>query len=161
MPIAPARLLPAVAGFALMGGLLPLGLMAVVLQPAPPLPWAVEEVAPVVEAPEVKRIYIEIETPFSVSLGPQAALVEANLAFGLRGEVLALAELQKTVDAQMARINAVLLAETQAMVLEGMDSAALHKVLPERLRGVINGMLGTEDWPEPVEEVMLIELVMQ
>jgi hypothetical protein len=96
-----------------------------------------------------------------VSLGPQAALVEANLAFGLRGEVLALAELQKTVDAQMARINAVLLAETQAMVLEGMDSVALHKVLPERLRGVINGMLGTEDWPEPVEEVMLIELVMQ
>ncbi|MEY4985059.1 MAG: hypothetical protein RIR62_3325, partial [Pseudomonadota bacterium] len=38
---------------------------------------------------------------------------------------------------------------------------AMHRELPERLRKIINGAIGTEDWPEPVVEVLITSLAIQ
>lgn len=160
MPSA-ARMLPVVAGFVLVGGLLPVGIVAVFMQPPQPLPWTTEATEAPAEAPELQRVYVELEDPLMVSLGPDAGTMQARLAVVVEGVPLDLLELQAKVEAQTATLNAAMLAEAQTLVTSGAKSLDMHAALPERLRSVINGIIGTESWPEPVEEVMLIELVMQ
>mgnify|MGYP000016294249 CR=1 FL=1 len=61
------------------------------------------------------------------------------------------------MDAELAAVEG----EAQKLMDVGADSDALHRELPERLRKIINGAIGTEDWPEPVVEVLITSLAMQ
>lgn len=160
MPSVP-RLMPALAGFLLMGGLLPVGIVTVYILPSQPLPWASEETPVPEEAPALARIYVEMPDPLMVSLGDSAGTMHVNLAAVVEGPPLDLLELEKKVEAQAAALNAAMLAEAQLIVSDGAKTVDVHAILPERVRTVINGIIGTESWPEPVQEVIVTALMMQ
>lgn len=149
-------------GFLCMGGIVPALVVALWLQPAP-APLVPDSTAGPAEAEETEEelVYVPLDNPVSVALGSQGRRLQAYLAVAVRGKPMDLLALNATVEAKRQPLEAALLVETQAMMAEGADGTELHSALPERLRRVINAGIGTEAWPEPVEEVLITSLVLQ
>ncbi len=149
---------PAILGFAFPAGLA-LALAAVLLVSYPPRVEVAAEEA-VVEQEALTHLYIALEEPLYVSLGTGPRM-KLDLAVSVSGTSAQLLELNAVVDDQLSRVRAAILSEAQEMVMEGADSVMVHAALPERARDTINGMLGSEDFPEPVAEVLILGLALQ
>lgn len=149
---------PAILGFAFPAGLA-LALAAVLLMSYPPRVEVAAEEA-VVEQEALTHLYIALEEPLYVSLGTGPRM-KLDLAVSVSGTSAQLLELNAVVDDQLSRVRAAILSEAQEMVMEGADSVMVHAALPERARDTINGMLGSEDFPEPVAEVLILGLALQ
>lgn len=153
---------PAVLGFVLMTAPM-LGLTgALWVQPMPaplytPKPGRVEAQG----TEEVPLQYIDLPDPLSVATAPGEPRMQVTLAVAIRAELEKLLPMKDVVTAKSQRISALMLGVAQDMVAAGADSDTLHRDLPAALRGVINRELGTEDWPEPVEEVLITSLMVQ
>lgn len=154
--------LPAVMGFAVMA--LPMAGVLVALWTAP-MPTLLQKEAATEQVgdapPEAGVIYVDLPEPLTVATAPNQPRVQITLAVAIEGDLLKLAGMEETVMAKSQRITAEMLAEAQQMMADGADSDRLHRELPERLRRVINGAIGTEDWPEPVAEVLVTSLALQ
>ena len=155
--------LPAVLGFAVTA--LPMAGLLVALWTAPlPAPMRVADPAAAQDGkavPESGVIYVDLPDPLTVAISANKPRVQITLAVAIKGNLLKLAAMEEDVLAKAQRITAEMLGEAQVLVGEGADSAVLHRDLPERLRRVINGAIGTEDWPEPVAEVLITSMAMQ
>ncbi len=149
---------PAILGFAFPAGLA-LALATVLLVSYPPRVEVAAEEA-VVEQEALTHLYIALEEPLYVSLGTGPRM-KLDLAVSVSGTSAQLLELNAVVDDQLSRVRAAILSEAQEMVMEGADSVMVHAALPERARDTINGMLGSEDFPEPVAEVLILGLALQ
>lgn len=158
-------LLPMVAGFATMT--LPMAGLVAALWAAPrPAPLRVahetvveEETAE--EKAESGVIYVDLPEPLTVATVQNQARMQVSLAVLIRGNLLELAGMDDAITQKSKRIMAEMLIEAEEMVAEGADSDRLHRDLPERLRQVINGAIGTEDLPEPVAEVLITSMALQ
>lgn len=155
--------LPALIGFA--AAVLPMAALLFALWMAPlpePLYRDVPQAAEAAEAgPETGVIYVDLPEPLMVATAANQPRVQIALAVALKGDLLKLAALGDEVLAKSQPLSAEMLSVAQQMVAEGADSDMLHRDLPERLRAVINGAIGTEDWPEPVAEVLFTSLALQ
>lgn len=150
----------AVLGFVAMGGIFPALVVALWLQPLPVLIPDAPVEATAVEEEKGQLVYVPLQNPVSVALGSGARL-QAYLAIAVRGEPLELAALNQRVETLLQPIEAAMLVEAQGMMAEGADGGRLHAEMPERMRAVMNHAIGTADWPEPVEEVLVTSLVVQ
>lgn len=154
--------LPAVFGFSSMA--LPMAGLLVALWTAPlPQPFKMTEgeEAHGDEKVEIAVHYVDLPEPLTVATAPGQPRVQITLAVAIKGNLLKLAGMEEEVLAKAQRITADMLGEAQKLMDVGADSDALHRELPERLRKIINGAIGTEDWPEPVVEVLITSLAMQ
>lgn len=155
--------LPAALGFAVVT--LPMLGMLVGLWTAPmPAPLHLTEAEPAPEeagTEEAGVVYIDLPDPLTVATSADSPRAQITLALAIRGDLGKIAQMQGDVLAMAQRISAQMLNEAQQMVSEGADSATLHRDLPERLRAVINDAIGTEEWPEPVSEVLITSIAMQ
>jgi hypothetical protein len=158
-------ILPMVAGFATMA--LPMtGLVAALWAAPRPAPLRVAEEAvveeeTVEEKAEAGVIYVDLPEPLTVATVQNQARMQVSLAVLIKGSLLELAGMDGVITQKSKRIMAEMLIEAEQMVAEGADSDRLHRDLPERLRRVINGAIGTEDWPEPVAEVLITSMALQ
>ncbi|MBD1203344.1 MAG: hypothetical protein H9533_04320 [Rhodobacteraceae bacterium] len=150
---------PAILGFAFPAGLA-LALAAVLLVSYPPRVEVAAEEAVVEQPAGLMHLYIALQEPLYVSLGTGPRM-KLDLAVSVSGTSAQLLELNAVVDDQLSRVRAAILSEAQEMVMEGADSVMVHAALPERARDTINGMLGSEDFPEPVAEVLILGLALQ
>ena len=150
---------PAVLGFAFPAGLA-IALAAVLMLSYPPrVEHPVDEAA--AEKAEAKtHLYIALEEPIFVSLGTGPRM-RMDLAVSVSGTSEQLLELNAVVNEQLSRVRAAILTEAQEMVMDGADSLSVHAALPEQARATINGMLGSETFPEPVSEVLILGLALQ
>lgn len=154
---------PLLAGFMPVGGAMLAGLGAVLLQEPPALPWGeMEEAAPVEEeSTQGPRVYVPLTDLLTVALERGGPRMEAGLAFAVRGSTEELLGLNTRVQTQIGVIEAAVVRTAQEVLAEGADSLRLHAELPGRLRAAVNEVIGTEDWPEPVDEVLITSLVVQ
>ena len=154
--------LPVMVGFLLVGGAMIGGLGMMLLQPIPAPEWAEVE-APVVDpAAELRargeRLYVPLSKFLDASLGRGQPRMEASLSVAVRGSSKELLALNTLVGGNIAQIEAAMMVEVLEVFGRTQDSAELHRELPPRLRDAINRTVGTEEWPEPVEEVLLTAL---
>lgn len=159
MTVALPGQLPAIVGFALPAGLsFALATMLLVAYP-PRLDMPVEETA--VERPSrLTYLYITLDAPIFINLGTGPRM-RLDLAVSVEGTQAQLLELNRVVDGAQSRVMAEIVAEANDLVMEGADSAKVHEALPGRARARINAMLGSEDFPEPVSEVLILGLAVQ
>lgn len=167
MPARPAKTdetppgrLPAVLGFGLLAGPMLGAVIALWVQPMP-APLQPTEHADMHGEEAAPVQYFDLPDPLSVALAEGEPRLQLTLAIAVRGELEKLLPLRDTVMAKTDMLKAAMLLEAQRMVAEGADSEALHRDLPARLRGVINGEIGTSEMPAPVEEVLITSLTMQ
>ncbi|PLL12078.1 hypothetical protein C0V75_14440 [Tabrizicola sp. TH137] len=147
---------PAILGFAVPAGLA-FAVAATLFLAYPPLPESpVEDARP----PGVAQLYITIREPIFISLG-EGPKMKLDLAVSVEGTSAQLLELNATVDNELSRVKAAIVSEAQGLVMEGADSRQVHAALPDRARATINGMLGSEAFPAPVTEVLILGLAMQ
>lgn len=159
MTVALPGQMPAILGFAFPAGLA-LALAAVLLVTYPPRVEVPVEETGTEQRAGLTHLYITLQEPLFVSLGTGPRM-KLDLAVSVSGTSAQLLELNAVVDDQMTRVRAAILSEAQAMVMAGADSVAVHASLPEQARATINGMLGSEDFPEPVTEVLILGLAVQ
>lgn len=150
---------PAILGFAFPAGLA-LALSAVLLLSYPPRVDVPADEAVAERSAGLTHLYITLQEPLYVSLGTGPRM-KLDLAVSISGTSAQLLELNAVVDDQLSRVRAAILSEAQAMVMDGADSTMVHAVLPEQARATINAMLGSEDFPEPVTEVLILGLALQ
>lgn len=130
-----------------------------------PLPdWAlppVEDVQVVLPDPT----YMELDRPIQVGLYGGRIRVTLNLAFATRTEPLALLDLAAKVKEQensiLAGLTAAVLKEGEAIESSEGLANLLRTTLPDALKEVVNSSLGTPERPEPVDEVLILELSIQ
>jgi hypothetical protein len=154
---------PAIAGFSVVSGTMILCLGVLLFRAPPPLPWAEAEAD--LEAEEVSdnreafpRIYVPLTDTLTISLRENGPRMEAGLALAVRGSAEDLLKLNSMVEARIGPIEAEVVRAAQEVVASSAESNALHAELPERLRAVINQQIGSDDWPAPVEEVLITSL---
>ena len=154
---------PVVAGFALVGGTTVAGLATLLLRDAPTLPWrdAAEAAPPPEETPRGPRLYVPLTDVLTISLQKGGPRMEAGLAFAVQGSTEELLGLTTRVQAQIGLIEAAVVRTAQDVVAEGADSQRMHAELPGRLRAAVNDLIGSEDWPEPVDEVLITSLILR
>ncbi len=156
---------PLVAGFGLVSGPAILGLGLVLMQPLPELPWSDPDAAAVVVEEDIPepgpRVYVPLTDVLTISLAKGGPRMEAGLAFAVRGSSQELLGLTTRVQAQIGPIEAVVVQVAQEVVAMGADSATIHAELPKRLRVAVNDLIGTEDWPAPVDEVLITSLAVR
>ena len=150
---------PAVLGFAFPAGLA-IAMAAVLMLSYPPRVEHPVDQAAAEEAEAKTHLYIAMQEPIFVSLGTGPRM-KLDLAVSVSGTGEQLLALNAVVDDQLSRVRAAILSEAQEMVLEGADSVKVHASLPDRARATINRMLGSEDFPEPVSEVLILGLAVQ
>lgn len=148
-------------GFGLVGGFGLAGVGALLMQAPPALPWAEGEAAPVEVVEPGPRVYVPLTDVLTISLAKGGPRMEAGLAFAVRGSSQELLGLTTRVQAQIGPIEAEVVRAAQEVVAGGADSLRVHAELPGRLRDVVNALIGSEDWPEPVDEVLITSLVVR
>lgn len=87
--------------------------------------------------------------------------MKLELAVTVAGTGEQLLELNAAVTEQKSRVTAAILAEAQGLILDGAKSGEVLTDLPRRARMAINGILGRDEFPEPVTEVLILSLAMQ
>lgn len=152
MTVASAGRMPVILGFAIPAGLALV--LAGVLMTTPPLP-EVED--PDTRPPGLTHLYITLDAPIFVNMGTGSRM-RLDLAVSVEGTTAQLLALNGMVDGALARVEAAISAEAQDLAMSGADSAAVHDALPGRARDAINAMLGDEEFPTPVTEVLIIGL---
>lgn len=152
------RMAPVVLGFGLVGGSMIFGLGDLLLRDPPALPWAeAEAVAPQPED-RGELYYVPLTRMLLVSLGRGKPTMEADLTVAVRGSTEELLALNSRIGTDIARIEAEMVQEAQVVVAGTRDAQEIHEELPGRLKAAINRVIGTETWPEPVEEVLITAL---
>jgi hypothetical protein len=152
------------AGFLLVGGGMITGLGMVLTREPTPLPWAEPEaeVAAVDSEEEQRargeRLYVPLTKFLDAGLGRGQPRMEASLTVAVRGTSKELIALNTLVGTNISQIEAAMMAEALEVMGATPDSASIHKELPGRLRDAINRTVGTEEWPAPVEEVLITSL---
>lgn len=146
LPLLAGFALPVVAAIGMSAALMGKGL-------PPPDPAAIEEA----EFRSLNRLHIEMQAPIFVSVGVGPRL-RIHLAMTVAGSGAELARLNAHVAGDLDRISAAILIEAEALVREGATAAMVHDLLPERARDAVNRIAGMEDFPEPVEEVLITQL---
>lgn len=151
---------PAIAGFGVVSGAMMASLAVLLLRAPPPLPWAGAEEAVVAtdDRAALPRVYVPLTHALTIKLREGGPRMEAGLALAVRGSTEDLLALTSRVEAQIAPIEAEVVRVAQEVVAESADSQSLHAVLPVKLRDVINSAIATEDWPAPVDEVLITAL---
>jgi hypothetical protein len=154
---------PAIAGFSVVSGTMVVCLGVLLFRAPPPLPWAETEGEAEAEVAledhdAQKRIYLPLNNSLTVALEQAGPQVVAKLALAVRGSAENLLTLDSLVEARLGTIEAGVVRAAQEVVASGADTQLLHAELPERLRMVINGEIGTDSWPDPVEEVLITSL---
>ncbi len=146
-------------GFLLLGGGFGVGAV-LALRPAPPPPFA-----PVPEeaAPEETGmlVYVPLEDQLAVAVAEQPERVMLTLGVSVRGSLEELVKLQEAVKTMKPAIKAAMLEVAQREVAKTAEPAALMAALPAPLRDAANRVIGTEELPAPVEEVLITGLVTQ
>lgn len=150
---------PAIAGFSVVCGTMIVALAVLLQRAPPPRPWAAAE-AEVVETDQevMPRVYVPLTHLLTIALQENGPRMEAGLALAVRGSTEDLLKLNSLVEARIGPIEAEVVRAAQDVVAESTESGALHRVLPERLRAVINQQIGSDEWPAPVEEVLITSL---
>ena len=147
------------AGFGVL--VLPMATMAALLLvqslPVPPVPEDAPSAAPAAAA--LPLHYVDLPDPLTVAVAPDKPHVEMSLALVVRGWPEDLVPLKDRVMVKADVVYAAMLQQAQDLVTEGVEGVQLLGALPDRLRGAINLRIGTPDWPEPVEEVLITSLV--
>lgn len=150
---------PAIAGFSVVSGTMIVALAVLLQRAPPPLPWAEREAEVVAEDQEVlPRVYVPLTHMLTIALQENGPRMEAGLALAVRGSAEDLLKLNSMVEARIGPIEAEVVRAAQEVVASSAESNALHEMLPERLREVINQQIGSDDWPAPVEEVLITSL---
>ncbi|MBC2834796.1 hypothetical protein [Paragemmobacter straminiformis] len=146
-------------GFLSLGGGFGVGAY-LVLRPVPPPAFAPK---PEEAAPEEKGmlVYVPLEDQLAVAVAEQPVRVMLTLGVSVRGSLEELVVLQEAVKTKKAAVMAALLVAAQAEVVKGAEPAVLLERLPAPLRDAVNGVIGTAELPEPVEEVLITGLVTQ
>lgn len=154
-----AGIFPMLAGFVLVGGVMLTGLGMVMTQPPPDLPWASDEEPVVDPSAELRakgeRLYVPLTKFLDAGLGRGKPRMEASLSVAVRGSSEELLALNTRVGGNISQIEAAMMVEALDVMSKTPEIGAIHRDLPGRLRDAINRVIGTEEWPEPVEEVML------
>lgn len=150
---------PAILGFAFPAGLA-LALSAVLMLTYPPRVDVPADAAETAQPEGTTHLYIAVEEPIFVALG-DGPRMRMDLAVSVHGTSAQLLELNAVVEDALPRVRAEIVAEAQALVSEGADSLQVHAELPGRAKRAINAMLGTEDFPAPVTEVLILGLAVQ
>ena len=117
--------------------------------------------APVGAEAELAVNYVDLPEPLMMATAPGQPRAQIMVALAIKGNPAELAGMEEKVLSKVQRISAEMLDETEELITAGADSDALHHELPERLRKIVNAVIGTEDWPEPVVEVLITSLAMQ
>lgn len=150
---------PAIAGFGGVSGAMLASLAVLLLRAPPTLPWAGEEAVVVMDdRAALPRVYVPLTHALTIKLREGGPRMEAGLALAVRGSTEDLLALTSRVEAQIAPIEAEVVRAAQEVVAESTDSRSLHAALPARLRDVINNAIATDDWPTPVDEVLITAL---
>lgn len=128
--------------------------LSTILVPETP-DWAAPPVADIAPPPP---FYLPLDVPLRA--GPQGGNVqiELNLAFSARLAGLDLLALSETVKAKQAAILADL---TEVLLQESdknADPVSLYQTLPPALLTVVNAALSTDTLPNPVSEVLIVNL---
>ena len=160
--------LPLMAGFVIVAGGMVWALGALLSEPPPSLPWddAGAE-AEVMEDPAVAlrekgdRLYVPLTKFLDVGLGRGKPVLQASATVAVRGSAEELLALNTLVGANLTQIEAAMMAEALDLMGTTPDIVSIHRDLPGRLRDAINRVIGTEEWPDPVEEVMLTSVALQ
>lgn len=161
------RLSPSPRLFGLLGAILPLAgfviaLAMTLVQPVPD--WArppAEEAAP----PPVDPTYLEMDRPLRFGVMGGRIQISMSLGFAARVAGLDLLDLgtrvQQRQDAILARLTDAAI-EAAARERDSRDLASrLRAALPGPMRQIVNEALATETLPEPVEEVLILDLSIQ
>lgn len=157
-------ILSVMAGFLLVGGGMIAGLGMTLTREPPALPWAEPEMAEMAVDPAVdlrakgERLYVPLTKFLDAGLGRGQPRMEASLSVAVRGSSEELLALNTLVGGNISQIEAAMMAEALEVMGTTPDSASIHRDLPGRLREAINRTVGTEEWPEPVEEVLITSL---
>lgn len=135
--------------------------VAYVLAPTPP-DWTQPAQEPVM-ADRPAPAYLELDQPISVGVYNGRIQITLNLAFAARlgpFELLSLADsVKKREDAIMADLTEVILREAENATNSQNLGKSLRATLPEKLRDVVNSGLGTPEIPAPVDEVLILDLM--
>ncbi|MBA4351974.1 MAG: hypothetical protein C0427_12105 [Rhodobacter sp.] len=150
---------PAIAGFSVVSGTMIVALAVLLQRAPPPMPWAEADAEVAAEETEVlPRVYVPLTHMLTIALRENGPRMEAGLALAVRGSAEDLLKLNSMVEARIGPIEAEVVRAAQEVVASSAESNALHAELPERLRAVINQQIGSDDWPAPVEEVLITSL---
>lgn len=152
---------PAIAGFSVVSGTMIVALGVLLMRAPPPMPWAeagTDAEAVPDDRRELTRVYVPLTETLTVALQENGPRMEAGLALAVRGTTEDLLSLNSRVEARIGPIEAEVVRAAQEVVADSADSQSLHAILPGRLRAVINREIGTENWPAPVEEVLITSL---
>jgi len=150
---------PAIAGFSVVSGTMIVALAVLLQRAPPPMPWAEAGAEVAAEETEVlPRVYVPLTHMLTIALRENGPRMEAGLALAVRGSAEDLLKLNSMVEARIGPIEAEVVRAAQEVVASSAESNALHAELPERLRAVINQQIGSDDWPAPVEEVLITSL---
>ena len=130
-----------------------------------PLPdWALPPPAEVpVALPD--PTYLELDEPVQVGLYGGRIQISLNLAFAARLDGPSLLELSGTVkerqSAIMAQLTAAILKEGEQIDSSKGLAMILRQSLPAILRDEANAALSTDSIPNPVDEVLILDLTIQ
>jgi hypothetical protein len=140
-----------------------IALGVLLMRAPPPMPWAKDMVDVEVadDRADLPRIYVPLTDTLTIALSHGGPRMEAELALAVRGSTDDLLSLNSMVQARIAPIEAGVVRAAQELVAKSADSLTLHAELPVRLRETINREIGTDEWPDPVEEVLITALAVR
>ena len=144
----------------LISAALPVAVFGIVLSQAlnPALPeWAIPAVPAETAAP-IPPFYLELDTPLQIGLKGGRVQLAVNLAFSARLGTLDLLELSTQVKTLESRVLSELSKDLFAASQMDQDMHRLRQVLPAVFRDTVNGVLGSEALPTPVDEVLIMEI---
>lgn len=134
---------------------------ALVYQTTPPEWAAPKEAPPAVDAPKIT--YVDLDEPIDFAVYNGRIRVSMALAFAVRLGPMELLTLSAKVNEVE---NAVKAEMTDAILAEASDEksskdlgARLRQSLPPILLSIINRRLATEEIPAPVEEVLILDMM--
>ena len=145
----------------LMSAFVPLAAFGVAMGQAlnPALPdWATPLVVQPEEAVIIPPFYLELDTPLQIGLKGGRVQLAVNLAFSARLGTLDLLELSTQVKTLESRVLSELSKDLFAASQQDQELARLRQVLPSIFRDTVNGILGSEALPTPVDEVLIMEI---
>ena len=143
-----------------------LGFLAVAGSFGTGIAWSYQHAAPEIVVQETEppppedlmKVYYPFPEQIYVTM-PDATMVILKLSFYLEAPPALLLHLQEEAKKRQPELMAALLAEAQLASEETSDMRSFRDSLPARMKAKVNGMLGSEEEPEPIREVLLTQFL--
>lgn len=105
-------------------------------------------------------VYFPMGDPIQVTLSGMGTVV-MGLSLSLYGLPEAMHKLQEVAKAREPELRAAVLQAVQAEADRAADVESFRRDLPARLRDTLNGLVGTEELPAPVVDVLFVSFVVR